>query len=302
MRHKKGIYLIGAAKCGTTSIARNLGRHPDIDFNPENKEPHYHIRDSLKNVSETCEMWKKSKAILDRNLYEINFFGAGSFFLDASPMYLPYSEESIRSILEFHENRVDEIFIIIMVRDPLERMLSQYAQMQKNGVEPLTFTEAIGQQNYRSECRMHPFFQYTKFSNYFDNVIDFTNTFPNVTIVEYETFAKNQVGVISALFRFLLLNSGNNVYQDRSFHNKTGNGIKSKIFQAFLEKKNFKFVRRSVSFFMPKQLKRKVFISLKNSNLKKSPLQVDIPVSLISSLNRNYIKLKTRGGLKWIRI
>ena len=41
---KPNLFLIGAAKCGTTSLYHYLKQHPDLFF-PEHKEPHYFSKD-----------------------------------------------------------------------------------------------------------------------------------------------------------------------------------------------------------------------------------------------------------------
>ena len=99
---KKGIYLVGAAKSGTTSLANNLGNHPDIDFNCAKKEPHYHIRKIFKQLSKNCEMVKKTNAVTALDDYQKTFSGKCQFFLDASTMYLPYSKEAIDSAAGFN--------------------------------------------------------------------------------------------------------------------------------------------------------------------------------------------------------
>ncbi|MEE9518630.1 MAG: sulfotransferase, partial [bacterium] len=37
---KPNFFIVGAPKCGTTSMTEYLKQHPDI-FIPEEKEPHY---------------------------------------------------------------------------------------------------------------------------------------------------------------------------------------------------------------------------------------------------------------------
>ena len=99
-------------------------------------------------------------------------------------MYLPHSKEAIDSILDYHNNNLENIFIIALVRDPESRLVSQHSQMVNNGVEQLQLKEAVEHENLRLKAKMHPFYQYTRFSYYSDDISNFSNTFTNFRIIE----------------------------------------------------------------------------------------------------------------------
>lgn len=110
-------FVVGAPRCGTTSICRYLARHPEICFSRP-KEPHYFSRiDHL-----------PSQAELDRDYLERCFShqeeshkvtGEGS----VSYLYLPGAIERINQL------NPDSRFIVL-VRNPLTMLPSYHLRMQ----------------------------------------------------------------------------------------------------------------------------------------------------------------------------
>ena len=98
-------FIIGAPKCGTTSLARWLAEHPEIFFTPI-KEPHF-FSTSLAN-----------RVITSDGAYRRLFDGVGPTHRavgEASTWYL-YCEAAIPNILRV----LPEARFIIMTRDPVE--------------------------------------------------------------------------------------------------------------------------------------------------------------------------------------
>ncbi len=116
MLPSKAFFLVGAPRCGTTSLAVALAQHPQICFS-EPKEPHY---------------FTYAPKDLDRGRLEAEYIRA--FFRpdqmsrdalgEASPSYL-YSAQAIRTI--------DRMFpaarFLVMVRNPLEMLPSWHARV-----------------------------------------------------------------------------------------------------------------------------------------------------------------------------
>lgn len=118
---KPNLFVIGAPKCGTTSVANWLSQHPDI-FMSKDKEPHYFYSPRHK----------------ERNLqdYLSNFFEAGAevkYVGEASVWYL-FSGIAAKKIMDFNS---DSRFIVC-IRNPIEMAPSLHAQMVYNGHEKET--------------------------------------------------------------------------------------------------------------------------------------------------------------------
>lgn len=102
-------YIVGAAKCGTSSMYAYLRQHPDI-FMPEFKEPHFFGSDLTSDIY-----------VRDESRYLSLFAPAGPGALrgEASPSYLI----STRAAQEIHSHRPDAK-ILIMIRSPVELIVS----------------------------------------------------------------------------------------------------------------------------------------------------------------------------------
>lgn len=102
-------FIIGAPKCGTTSLTDWLSRHPDL-WIPE-KEIHFFNTDHRKPI--------------ERSLAEYNsLFRADKMCGDSSVWYL-YSKEAVPNILDYNP---DAKFIVCL-RDPVEMAFSLHYQL-----------------------------------------------------------------------------------------------------------------------------------------------------------------------------
>jgi hypothetical protein len=121
-------FIIGAPKCGTTSLAAWLREHPQV-FMPDRKELHFFNTDHLSNTSS------------EQAQYESLFAPAGEEHIavgEASVWYL-YSTDAVPNI----ENTYPDSRYIVCLRNPVEMAYSLHNQMLVNGNESVTdFEEA----------------------------------------------------------------------------------------------------------------------------------------------------------------
>ena len=115
------LFLIGAPKCGTTSIVNWLSFTKEV-FVPLGREPHFFAGDIFPNrVCNTIERYKR--------LYK-NANSNYKYCLDGSTGYLS-SSEAIPLILSYNQ---DSKFIA-MVRDPAEMVISLHRERVSEGRE-----------------------------------------------------------------------------------------------------------------------------------------------------------------------
>jgi hypothetical protein len=116
---KPNFFILGAPKCGTTSLATWLGEHPDI-FMSSYKEPHFfNVED--RRVVNTIEH------------YQSFFRGAGQNHRavgEASVWYLS-SASAVRGILNYEP----DARFIVMLRNPVEMAPALHAEMIFTGME-----------------------------------------------------------------------------------------------------------------------------------------------------------------------
>jgi len=131
---KPNFFIIGAPKCGTTSLAAWLAEHPDIYMSPT-KEPHFFNTDHRRFLSSI-------------EGYERLFEGATSRHAavgEASVWYM-YSAEAVRNILDYNPDAK----FIVMLRNPIDMAPSLHEELVFTGREDVTdFATAWGLQEAR---------------------------------------------------------------------------------------------------------------------------------------------------------
>lgn len=117
---KPNFFIIGAPKCGTTSMAAWLAEHPNIYMAPV-KEPHFYNTDLT------------HRAIKSKKEYESLFKKAGPSHLavgEASVFYL-FSKVAVPRI----EEEYPHARYVVMVRNPVEMAYSFHEQLLVSGDE-----------------------------------------------------------------------------------------------------------------------------------------------------------------------
>ena len=105
---KPNFFIIGAPKCGTTSLSVYLSKHPEVVMSHP-KEPHYFSTD-IENGGMTDQSKYLACFAQDKIPIAIG---------EASTLYL-YSKDAIQNILEFNPNAK----FIVMLRKPIDIVLS----------------------------------------------------------------------------------------------------------------------------------------------------------------------------------
>lgn len=131
---KPNLFFIGAPKCGTTSIAYQLSRHPEI-FMSNPKEPHFFEEDidrGVKNIKEYESLFKNVQ-----NHHKV----VG----EASTGYL-YSKDAVKNALSYSP----EAKILVSIRNPYEMAISLFYHNCRQLTENANnFSEAWNLQNDR---------------------------------------------------------------------------------------------------------------------------------------------------------
>ncbi len=124
---KSNLFLIGAAKSGTSSLHDQLSFHKEI-CGIENKEPHFFCK-------------TESEIYCEVDDYLNKFHDEGClYYLDSSTGYLQF-ENSIENIVSHTESAK----FIIILRNPIDRVLSHYNWLFGYGDEEKGFWDAINE-------------------------------------------------------------------------------------------------------------------------------------------------------------
>ncbi len=120
------LVIIGAMKCGTSSLHSYLNVHPDVHMSVT-KELDFFIEE--KNWSQGLR-W-----------YESQFTIPAKIVGESSPNYTKCT--LFKGVPERMHRVIPDAKLIYLVRDPVERILSQYVHMVAAGYETRSFAEAL---------------------------------------------------------------------------------------------------------------------------------------------------------------
>jgi hypothetical protein len=249
--------IVGAPKCGTTSLHHYLAQHPSLFLAP--KEMHYFGRDlHIKNHTDSSSYF--------------NSFAQGANKLrgEASVWYL-YSKTAPQEILE----QLGKIKIIICLRRPDEMIYSLHRENLFNADEDeKNFEEALALEFYRKANQKIPasarFKQCLLYRNnglYSERIQLYLNTFgaENVYFVLAEDLKENPLAETNKVLSFLNQSKLNALSAD--MHNTAKTYTSMAVHQKFKTASDWE--KKIVRFLLPsKKLREKILKRIYNSNIK----------------------------------
>lgn len=212
MQDRPNLYIVGAAKSGTTALASLLAGSPDI-FVPDVKEPHFHVAKQLK--GKIPFLVESQSHYFD--LYHNQAADKARYWLDASVLYMPYYREFCSSL---KNHGLERVKIIIILRDPLQRALSAYKHsMRYDAAETDSFKEAVMKDDGRRSG--NPMLCYQWLSDYYEPVKAIREQFKDVLVIRSIDLENNTQKVIDNIADFLSINS----FTSRELKEKEANSV-----------------------------------------------------------------------------
>jgi hypothetical protein len=245
---KPNFLIVGAAKCGTTSLFEYLRRHPDV-YMPACKELSYFAGRDETDVGTFNDYIKffssaKNEAIVG----------------EASGAYLYSSSAPIKIASALGKSTK----IIILLRNPIEMAHSLWAHNRKIGIEHLNFEDALNAEETRmndrdfsSQIKVWLYqFAYVDRAKYAKQVERYLDTFgqKNVRVYIFEMFFDNIEDNMKDVYEFLEIDSTFNL-QNYNQYNMAGN-VRSKYFQSLYAEE--KIWTEPLRWFLPVLLRRTI--------------------------------------------
>lgn len=195
-------FIVGAAKCGTTSISKYLNQHPKI-FLPVIKEPHFFSLGVFGNDFQGPGDNTTSEDVPPRlNDYLARFeCNDEEILIDGSTSYFPC--EGSPELIKQH---CPDAKIIIAFRNPARRSFSAFCHMVRAQRETVVnFEQALKKEAERIERNYIYMWRYRDISNYCDKVERYLDTFDreNVHFLLLEQFLQRPAEELKRLCRFL---------------------------------------------------------------------------------------------------
>jgi hypothetical protein len=197
------LFIIGAPKCGTTSLHRYLDQHPRISMSAL-KEPKYFLTDGSRPHHRGPGDERADRAyVVSRDAYEAKFQyppGPGGYAGESTPYYLWDPDAAPR----IHE-LVPDARLVAVLREPTLRAYSNWSDLREQGREKLDFASAMAAEEERRQLEWEPFWFYRELGLYGRQLARLFTVFPreHVKVLLAEDLAEAPDGPVSEVFAFL---------------------------------------------------------------------------------------------------
>ena len=173
------LVVIGAAKCGTTSLHAYLDAHPEVSMSRE-KELHFFVE--RKNWGRGLD-WYESQ------------FSAAPVRGESSPGYSAFP--LYEGVAERMAETIPHAKLVYLVRDPVERIVSHYTHRTVNWPEMGTLEQALADSHVR-EWLVTP-------SRYWLQLERYLSRFPaeQILVVDSDELRASRSEVLARIFAFL---------------------------------------------------------------------------------------------------
>jgi len=190
------LVIIGAMKCGTTSLHHYLGLHPDISM-ARPKELNFFVGPADRCPEDPVD-WAQGNWHRGATWYAAHFDPAAAVRGEASPGYTSPSHPEVAMRMAA---TIPDARLVYAVRDPVARAISQYQHHRRDGTERRGLQEAL----------LDPGSQYVARGRYFERLEPFlaTGAFDRrITVVAQEELRDDPRTTLSGLFARLGVDDG----------------------------------------------------------------------------------------------
>lgn len=180
------LVIIGAMKCGTTAMHRLLDEHPNIAM-AGGKELNFFFGPAADPGENAASTWHRGLA-----WYAGQFDARAAIRGEASPGYTspdhPEVAERMAAVLP-------DVRLVYLVRDPIERAVSQYRHHRADGTETRPVAEAL----------LDPKSHYIARGRYFDRLRPFLREFgrDQILVMSQEDLRDDLTHSLDLVYRFL---------------------------------------------------------------------------------------------------
>lgn len=230
---KPNLFIVGAPKCGTTSLHYYLEQHPEICMSTI-KEPNYFSADEI------SDLYYGTVPVREDAEYESLFQEKARIIGEASVSYLFYAGIAQRL---YHYN--NDARILIVLRDPVERGVSHYKMDRRLGFCKVSFDEILDKpERYPAYFR-----QFVELGDYAVQIKRYLQVFGKdaVKILKYDDMKNDPERFMSDVFEFLELEKVNINMEARNQALIPNNAIAAALYER-------KFIRTFTKKLMPSRV------------------------------------------------
>ncbi len=292
------LFIVGAAKSGTTSLYNYLNQHPEVYF-PKVKEPNFYSNidseDPMAYKHPKEGVFYHNKIIRNKEVYYSLYKNSANYKIigDASPSYLWDIDSAKRIYTDFPQSK-----IIIMLRNPVFRTFSHYLMNIRSGVEKESDFLVALKRDKKTEPKVWgdgKVLLYEELGMYYNQVQTYFDLFnkKNIKVIIYEEFFQNTDKGLLEICEFLKIEKVTTINHTEVYNKYTS--PKNKLSYFFIRNKGkLQYFRRFTPNALKKLFKNKILFKNtskpKMSNSSKIYLQdifSDNIKKLESLLNKN---------------
>lgn len=276
-------FIAGGVKCGSTSLYRYLGQHPDV-YMPRVKEPGFFVYEGrrgplpVKGATATLQEYSALYADVPRGVI------AG----DASPIYLYHSRTAAPRLREL----VPEARLIVSLRNPIQRAFAQYRMAVAEGMEDARdFEAALDAESERVERGEPMIYHYMRQGLYYEDVKRYMETFgpDRVHIHLFDDFQRDPLAVVEELFDFLGVD-GAFVPKLHARYNAS-RGIKHRRFDRLLRQPGL--LKNALGRVLPVRTRRRIKARLMGLNIEPHRMSESARLRLAAAYREDLRKLSS---------
>lgn len=191
--------VAGVAKCGTTSLYYYMTQHPEIEI--PRKETFYFLREFYRNQTND-PIGQRNPQRLIMTEADYNFFyskATAKAIGEVSTCYFHFPDMAIPEI----KNKLGDLPVIIILREPVERVWSGYKHFVRHDKETLSFVDALADESNRKKKHWDFMWYYTELSFYAKQAERWKSEFKNVLFILNEELEREPVKTMQEIFRFI---------------------------------------------------------------------------------------------------
>jgi hypothetical protein len=297
--------MIGAAKCGSTSLYNYLRQHPDVYMSPIEDANFFVLEGgAIKLYMPPPSEKLGRKWVHDLTGYAALFDGVqGQRAIgESSNIYLNFSRAAERI-----RHHCPDAKIMAILRNPVDRAFSNFLHLLGMGLEPYAdFTEALNAEEKRMQEGWHPMWFYKQTSHYSARLQPYFDLFAKerIKIFLYDDLARDPVALLQKVYGFLGVDTS--FRPDVSEVHKSTGVPGSKSLHKFLTEGNpLKTVMKAL---VPDRMRQNLRANAKKlaqRNLVKPSLPDETRELLIDEFREDVLRLQDAIGQDlshWLRI
>ncbi|GMA48836.1 hypothetical protein GCM10025857_01930 [Alicyclobacillus contaminans] len=284
------LFLVGAAKSGTSSLYHYLRRHPDVFVSPV-KEPHY-----------LCHQWFpasftgpgdegfQANTVRDERQYQALFSaGEGYRVVGEASVYYLYFPDTAERIHALNPHAK----IIVILRNPVDRAYSAYMHTVRDGRETLTFEQALMEEASRRRDGYQPLWWYREIGYYANQVKRYMDVFPpeQLRIFLYEDL-QDASRVVQQCFEFLGIST--DVEVDTEIRYNMSGRVRSRFWYNFFSQPNP--VKECIKRVLPRNVSHRLGEKAKALTLRKDGMAPQTQEQLKADFRDDILRLQKLIG------